>query len=702
MNDVFYQYIHEYMQEILYIKEPEELEKVTFVYESNISAKADMSEEMASKLWQDAKNVASVLACLRAGSVGQASAVKTDGLSGQEIAELAETEGIIKGNRMTYHFQPIVNVEDGEIYSYEALMRPRSDMALSPLHIIKYAEIAGRLNDIELATFMNVLGIIDSHKELFLGRKVFINSIPKAYLSAGDFIRVDELLSRNSDTVVVEITEQTEFDEASFREMKERYRRMNIKIAIDDYGTGYSNIKNLLRYTPDYVKIDHSLLSNIQNSAKKRHFVREIIEFCHDNGIKALAEGVETEEELHCVILLGADLVQGFYTARPSADILESIPAGIKQQIKLFREERQDGVDQHIYYAEDSERIQLDRLVKNGFTCITAGKEHCSGDFAVIGSPALDTEIHIVVQDGFSGHITLENVHLSNVKGRPCIDIGENCNVTIVINGENIFRKTGIRVPDGSELTVEGEGMLRIYLKNSEYYGIGNDLEAKHGTLNFRQRELIMIEAAGKKGVCIGSGRGGPINIFRGQYVIEANGELGVGIGAFYGKNKLFIDNCDFNAEMSVTKGVAIGSLDRSTDVLISHSSAKLYLSGREFAAIGTVSGESSDIKIKDANVLVNLQSDRCTAAGALNGCTDFSVCNATYRVMAGGEKMLPFGGFIGETHVSLTDADTSIRVETTTDFRDFISEENIRIVNGRTLFMLNGYEKELKTEKAD
>ena len=123
---------------------------------------------------------------------------------------------------------------------------------------------------------------------------------------------------------------------------------MGIRIAVDDYGSGYSNVSNLLRYMPNYVKIDRSLLSDIQNSPKKRHFVREIIQFCHDNDIMALAEGIETAEELHTVILLGADLIQGYYTARPAPEIIDSIPHDIKQMIIRYHQEHEDGRDQQI------------------------------------------------------------------------------------------------------------------------------------------------------------------------------------------------------------------------------------------------------------------------------------------------------------------------------------------------------------------
>lgn len=144
------------------------------------------------------------------------------------------------------------------------------------------------------------------------------------------------LLERHSDTAVVEMTEYAEMSDSEIGRIRDMYRHMGVQTALDDYGTGYSNVQNMLRYMPDYVKIDRSLISEIQNNREKRHFVREIIGFCHENGIMALAEGGETSEELQTVIRLGAGLVQGYYTARPAAEVIDSIPSEVRQEIRHY------------------------------------------------------------------------------------------------------------------------------------------------------------------------------------------------------------------------------------------------------------------------------------------------------------------------------------------------------------------------------
>lgn len=688
--------LEKYMNEIAQAASEKELDRICDFYGEKLGS--DREDDVIRKLWQGIRTLGRENLLLKT-SGGDVSRIRRlAALTSSERNELAEVESIIEENRFSYHFQPIVNTIDGEIYSYEALMRPESDMALTPFHILKYAELTGRLNDIERATFLNVLDMIDSNKADFKSRRVFINSIPKTKLNGDDFRRVGELLMKHSDTAVVELTEQAEPDESELNALKERYRNMDVKIAIDDYGTGYSNVKNLLRYMPNYVKIDRSLLSDIQDNPKKRHFVREIIEFCHANNIAALAEGVETFEELRAVILLGADLIQGFYTARPDAEVVDSIPYEIRQEIKLCHQERQDGKDQQVYAAETIERILLDKLVKDGYRCIQIGKDVTEySEVAVIGSPSLDTDIHIEVAKDFNGKLILDNVHLSNVKNRPCIDLGENSDVTLILIGENRLDRSGIRVPEGAKLTLEGEGNINISIEAADCFGIGNDMLSGHGELIFRQSGTVNIYTNGKLGVCIGSGLGGNIQIEQGRYALNINGDTGVGIGALYADCKLDIDKCDLSIDVSLAKGAAIGSVDKNADIHICRSSANLYLGGGELTALGTVSGENAKVKINDAISMININAPKCTAVGALDGRTELIVERAAFRVTAGGERSLPFGGFSGDTKVSMNGADTTIKMETEFDIENHIFSNDIEIISGRTSFTNNGEVIDLK-----
>ncbi|MGN0691455.1 MAG: EAL domain-containing protein, partial [Oscillospiraceae bacterium] len=205
---------------------------------------------------------------------------------------------MLNDNLLRYQFQPIVDAHTGDIFAYEALMRSGEEMRISPVAILNHASALGRLADVERLTLTNTFDFLYNNREKFENKRLFVNCIPSCMLSDEDF---DELYSRYKsimEKVVIEFTEQTEASSEQLKVIVARSQKLDFKIAIDDYGTGYSNISNLLTFMPHCVKIDRSLIMNIQSDKRKQHFTRNIIEYAHDNNFMALAEGVETSEEL--------------------------------------------------------------------------------------------------------------------------------------------------------------------------------------------------------------------------------------------------------------------------------------------------------------------------------------------------------------------------------------------------------------------
>ena len=626
-----------------------------------------------------------------------------ENLSEEEREEYRLTETILNENLLTYHFQPIVRTTDGSIYSYEALMRATTDKWISPLSIIKYANMQGRLSDVEKATFLNVLDKVDNNRTNFGNAKVFINSIPGVKLEGSDFDKTSMLLSKYSDVAVVELTEEAELSDTDLDELKEYFERINVETAVDDYGTGYSNVSNLLRYMPNYVKIDRSLLSEIHNKPQKQHFVREIIEFCHDNNIMALAEGVETSEELRMVIHLGADLIQGFYTAKPSPEIVPSIDKKIRNEIKAYYQEKMDGVDKNIYVAGKTNRVSLNTLVKDGCTDIVVGQEGMVyKDIAIIGTPSMKSEVHMRVESGYSGRIILENVYFSNVKNRPCIEISSGADVTLVLQGDNELHGSGIQVMEDSKFVLEGDGNLSIDLNAPGYFGIGNELNLKHGDIIFEQDGRVLIHTSGKDGICIGSGLGGNIEVNRGHYILKTNGDNCVGIGAMDGEVDLLLDACLIEIDLVATRGVSIGSMNNNTKVKINKSSIKCFGGGREIAVIGSFEGDNCDVEIVDSSAEINICTEYGTCIGAISGATRLDTKFVGLRLNSSGEKALAFGGFNDDVYLNIISTDTIVDVHNKINVETYAKEENIKLYNGRINFMVNdrGVERKLKFGK--
>ena len=205
---------------------------------------------------------------------------------------------------------------------------------MNPLEILIVAKEYNRLYDIEKATIFNVMEHYENNIESFNGKKVFINTIPGHFLNNSDIDIILKKYGKHMKNFVFELTEQdTVSDEELAKVTRLSDKELNSNVAIDDYGTGHSNIVNLMRYSPQIIKIDRFLISDIHKDQNKQHFVHSTIEFAKLNNILVLAEGVETSNELHTLIDLGVDLVQGYYTGRPAPEPLISVPEEIRQEI---------------------------------------------------------------------------------------------------------------------------------------------------------------------------------------------------------------------------------------------------------------------------------------------------------------------------------------------------------------------------------
>lgn len=254
----------------------------------------------------------------------------------QEYIKIQELNRLINGNMFDYYYQPIVSAKTGEIFAYEALMRPRSDVLKTPPEVLYIAEKEDRLDDIERLTLQNTMRILSENQDVFKKTKLFINSIPNCRIGDAVLDTLQDSYGALFEKVVVEITEERDLDEATEHLIRERYRGNGSMIALDDYGSGYSNDSNMLKIQPDFVKIDRSLLINIDKDDQKKHLVANMVSFAKQHGIMVIAEGLEREEEIAAVIELGADLIQGFYTSKPRPVFLLEISREISERIKTL------------------------------------------------------------------------------------------------------------------------------------------------------------------------------------------------------------------------------------------------------------------------------------------------------------------------------------------------------------------------------
>lgn len=242
---------------------------------------------------------------------------------------------LIDNNLVEYHFQPIVDAVSGRIFAYEALMRPTTGNLKSPLEVLSLARSQFKLYDIERMTWFNVMKYISNSPEFIsCGCKMFINSISSQILTYEDTVALVENYGQHLARVVMEFTECDQLDDNISMDKQEVIYSFGGEVALDDFGTGYNSDVALLRLSPDYIKIDRSIISGINVDQSRQVIVKNHVSYCHEHNIKVIAEGVETREEMQTLIGIGVDMMQGFYLGRPRKDIVKEIDPAVVQSIR--------------------------------------------------------------------------------------------------------------------------------------------------------------------------------------------------------------------------------------------------------------------------------------------------------------------------------------------------------------------------------
>lgn len=219
-------------------------------------------------------------------------------------------------------FQPIIDLQNGQIIGYEGLIRGPSDSPLhSPLNLFKVAW-ANHLT-VKLEHLCRHV-VLTKFAELDLPGKLFLNVSPECLLQRdakhGRTLDMIHQLGIHPERIIIELTEnQPTYDYQLLGQAVAHYRRMGFQIAIDDLGEGFSSLRLWSELRPEYVKIDMHFIHGIDNDPVKMQFVRSIQEIAEKSGTTVIAEGIETQAEMLLIRNLGVAHGQGYHVARPHA-----------------------------------------------------------------------------------------------------------------------------------------------------------------------------------------------------------------------------------------------------------------------------------------------------------------------------------------------------------------------------------------------
>ncbi len=251
------------------------------------------------------------------------------------ITGVEEMNRIIEECRVRYAFHSIISARTGEIYGFEALMRPQSDILHSPSELLRIAKTGAKLYEIERLTWIESLRAFRKQRELGNIPKnahIFINTISNSVLEQSDIDIVERENKGLLGRIVMEVIESADVvDEYNARKTR-RISKWNAQLALDDFGTGYNSEYALITLKPEIIKIDRSIISGCDKDISRRTIISSFVKMAKANNVRVLAEGVETEGELKAVIEIGVDLLQGYFINRPVFEP-KSVPQEIVNKI---------------------------------------------------------------------------------------------------------------------------------------------------------------------------------------------------------------------------------------------------------------------------------------------------------------------------------------------------------------------------------
>lgn len=609
-------------------------------------------------------------------------------LQKNQFRDLSIFSRLMDRNLFRYHFQPIVSARTGEIVAYEALMRTDENIGLSPMQILDIAKDFGRLYDIEKATLNNTLAYLGKHQEDFGKRKLFINSITSHLLRDDDYqkLRADygELLEK----VVIELTEQTEITDEDLERIHRRLKEDNMQLAIDDYGTGYSNTSNLLRYNPDIVKIDRSLISGIDKDHKMRGIVSGIIDFLHASGYIALAEGVETAEELRAMIGFGADLIQGYYVSRPKPVLIREISESVRKEIMQINLES-GGVVQKIYHPKENETVDVCRLALEKYTGIFVSVPSVT----LVGDPEQTAAVNVTVKEDTDCSLTLRNVNLISNTEVPVIRLGSYCSVHMTCSGSNKISLKGIFVPRTASLRISGTGDLDVSAEAMNCFAIGSDCDHTCGNITVDMTGRLSVAVNGERCVGIGSGKNSEnnrIKILGGDISVSCSGENCVGIGIIDGNAIIEMSDCACSVVSAAINSAAIGALRGSADISVQSYSLNCRCSGGTQTAIGVTNGGSGKIRLSNGRLNVVMKGKSLACIGSRKGDMACETNESRIDLYCEGGAVSGIGDIDGGSDVSMTDTDLFVTFLTGNGVGIGAAEGKVNIKGGSSSIKIN------------
>jgi diguanylate cyclase (GGDEF)-like protein/PAS domain S-box-containing protein len=230
----------------------------------------------------------------------------------------------IERDELEVHYQPFYSLDQQRIVGAEALVRWRhpTQGLISPMSFIPMAEETGLILPLGRYVLDQACRQVRSIRDrLNVDLPISVNLSPRQFQESGLLSQIGAALDTNglpSELLIFEITETTVMEDvSSAREVMKKLNRLGARLAIDDFGTGHSSLAYLKQFPVHEVKVDRAFIQGVADSPVDLAIVRAIIDLANAMGLSAVAEGVETKDQVTELTMLGCGVAQGFYFSQP-------------------------------------------------------------------------------------------------------------------------------------------------------------------------------------------------------------------------------------------------------------------------------------------------------------------------------------------------------------------------------------------------
>lgn len=242
----------------------------------------------------------------------------------EEMRRNSVIEQTLRGARLedelTMMFQPIVDIASGRPIGFEALARWVSPQLgpVSPAEFIPIAERAGLVSGLTVVLLKKALDIATTwpaHLRLSFNLSIHDIASPENVLRLISIIGTSSFSPRRLDLEITETAMVNDFSKVLAA--VESLKSLGVGISLDDFGTGFSSLKQVHQLPLDKIKIDRSFVTGVHANANSRKIIRSLVSLCRDMNLSCVVEGVESRDELRALAELGCELVQGYLYSRP-------------------------------------------------------------------------------------------------------------------------------------------------------------------------------------------------------------------------------------------------------------------------------------------------------------------------------------------------------------------------------------------------